>query len=315
MPDLSDLVQRIRDYAGVSGKKAISGANRFLRRDDPLHGPGDDGAIVEMGGVKVVGCGEAISPPFFRADPYGAGIAAVLANVNDVAAMGGVPTGIVNTVIGPRDHTDAALRGIADAAGWYDVPVIGGHLTESADAYALSAFAMGQAEAPLSMAHVAPGQVVMMVACLNGRLREDFPFFTTLGSQRDTLGRDIRLLAEAARRGLAVAAKDVSMAGVLGSLAMLLEYRKLGADVDLERLPVPAGVDLYRWLISFPTFAFWLTAEPTQASDCIAFFEAHGLVCAPVGHVSDTTELALTQGSDTSVFLDFRNESVTGLWD
>ena len=52
-------------------------------------GPGDDGAVVEiLGGRSVVVCGEAIHPPFVAADPHGAGMAAVLANVNDLAAMG-----------------------------------------------------------------------------------------------------------------------------------------------------------------------------------------------------------------------------------
>ena len=38
-------------------------------------------------------CGEAISPPFVAADPFGAGAAAVVTNVSDVRAMGGRPLG------------------------------------------------------------------------------------------------------------------------------------------------------------------------------------------------------------------------------
>ncbi len=312
---LSEITAFIRAHSGVTGKKAISGANRFIRKDDPLHGPGDDGAVVEMGGANVVGCGEAISPPFFRSDPYGSGIAAVLANVNDVAAMGGIPTGIVNTVIGPREHTDEALRGIADAADMYDIPVIGGHLTECSESYALSAFAMGLAEKPLSMANVASGQALLFVACLNGRMRDDFPFFTTLEKQRSTLGRDVRLFATAAARGLALSAKDVSMAGILGSLAMLLEFRKLGAVVDLDKLPTPAGVDRNRWLISFPTFAFWMTAEQETVPECIRLFEEHDLVCSHVGDVSQGSELILQQSGESHPLMDFATESITGLWD
>jgi AIR synthase related protein, N-terminal domain len=44
-------------------------------------------------------CGEAIFPPFVAADPHGAGFAAVLTNVNDLAAIGAEPLGIVDTVV------------------------------------------------------------------------------------------------------------------------------------------------------------------------------------------------------------------------
>ena len=55
------------------------------------------------------------------------------------------------------------------------------------------------------------------------------------------------------------------MAGVIGSLAMLLEPGRLGADVDLNALPAPAGVDLDRWLVCFPTYAFWLATDRPEA--------------------------------------------------
>ncbi len=51
-------------------------------------------------------------PPFVAADPYGAGIAAVLANVNDVAAMGGFPLAIVDTVVADRETARSVLEGM-----------------------------------------------------------------------------------------------------------------------------------------------------------------------------------------------------------
>src|SRR5262249_36606565 len=86
--DLADLVERIRTSPGVRGKSAIGVVSEVFQNSDWLTGPGDDGAVVQdSGGCLVVG-GEAILPSFVAADPYGAGIAAVLTNVNDLAAMG-----------------------------------------------------------------------------------------------------------------------------------------------------------------------------------------------------------------------------------
>lgn len=312
---LDTIVDAVRAYAGVTGKKAINGASRFVIADDPIHGPGDDGAVVDVDGKQVVGCGEAILPAFFQNDPYGAGIAAVLANVNDVAAMGGIPRGIINTVVGPKETTDVAMQGIQDAADMYDVPIIGGHLTQSAGTYALSAFALGHAQKVLSMAHIKPGMALLFVGCLNGRMRDDFPFFTSLDTQGPTLARDVRLLAQAAASGAAVAAKDVSMAGSLGSLAMLLEYSRCGAQLDMANHPMPQGVDPARWLISFPTYAFWLATEHDRIADCVNLFEAHGLACAHVGDTTANPEIVLNQSGKSRTLIDFSHESVTGLWD
>lgn len=311
---LERIVAQVRAHNGVTGKRHIAAVRRFVDTDDPVHGPGDDAAIIPVGEELIVACGEAIAPAFVRRDPHGAGIASVLACVNDVAATGGEPVGFVDTVVGPPEITDEILRGIRDAAAWYDVPVIGGHLTASDGEPALSSFAVGRAEAVLSMAHVEAGQTVLFAAFLNGHMRSDFPFFTSIDRQAHRLHRDVRVLPRVAAKGLAAAAKDVSMAGPLGSLAMLLEFRALGADVDLERLPVPADTDPLRWLVSFPTYAFWLTADPARAEECIAEFEAADLTCVAVGTVAEDPVLRLHLGGETATLLDFDTESVTGLW-
>ena len=312
---LSILVDTVRRHNGVTGKKTISQANRFVMAGDPIHGPGDDDAVIDIAGQLVIGCGEAISPPFFNSDPYGAGVAAILANVNDVAAMGGVPKGVVNTIIGPKSKTDKAMQGMQDAAEMYQVPIIGGHLTESEEACALSAFALGHAEQVLSMAHVAPGQALLFTGCLEGKMREDFPFFTSIENQRSTLARDVRLLARVAASGAAVAAKDVSMAGSLGSLAMLLEFTRCGAQIDMTQHPIPKETDPIKWLLSFPTFAFWLTAEQDRVGACIDLFESHDLVCAHVGDVTKDPTIVLSDGTQEEILFDLSSESITGLWD
>ena len=278
-----------------------------------MTGPGDDGAVVEMrGGGSIVVCGEAMHPAFVASDPRAAGMAAVLANVNDLAAMGAVPRGIVNTVVAPASMAAEALGGMAEAAGLYDVPVVGGHITEHAGEPALSAFAVGDADRVLSVSRARPGQHLVFACCLDGRMRADFPFFTTIGARGSRLAADVRLLAQAARQELASAAKDVSMAGSIGSLAMLLEPGALGAEIDLDELPAPAGVSLDRWLVCFPTYAFWLTTD--RPGQCVDLFHSAGLAAAVVGSVNGSGVLALRAGGERREVFDLKSEPITGLW-
>lgn len=56
------------------------------------------------------------------------------------------------------------------------------------------------------------------------------------------------------------AAKDVSMAGIVGTLGMLAEASGAGAELDVAAVPHPDAADLGSWLTCFPGYAM-LTAD------------------------------------------------------
>lgn len=314
---LADVVASVLANPGLRAKAEIGLVGDVLGDvpgvGDWLRGPGDDGAVVEAGGSRVVGCGEAIFPPFVAADPHGAGFAAVLTNVNDVAAMGAEPLGIVDTVVGPERVAREVLAGMREAALLYDVPVIGGHLTIHDGPPAVSAFGIGHAPVPLSVTRAAPGQSLVAAAALDGAMRPDFPFFPAFGSRGDRCAGDVRLLAALARDGVCVAAKDISMAGLIGSLAMLLEYGGLGVTVDLDALPVPTGVPLTAWLNCFPSFGFLLCVPRGREEECLASFARRDLAAAVVGSLEAGGELAVRSARERATVLRLDDFRVTGL--
>jgi uncharacterized protein len=313
MSELEALAQGLRDLPGVRSKAHIALVAEVFGSGDWFAGPGDDGAVLPPGRGSVVVGGEAILPAFVEADPYGAGVAAVLANVNDLAAMGAVPVALLDTVVGPEDVSREVLRGMHWAAQLYDVPVVGGHLTRTDGPPALSAFGVGRAERVLSATHAAPGQVLVLGCCVEGRMREDFLFFPSFDERGARLAGDVRLLAELAATGSAVAAKDVSMAGLVGSLAMLLEPTRLGVNVDLDVLPVPDGVPLADWLGCFPCFAFLLTCLPEQVDACVGAFRARGLTAQPLGLLTDDGGVRLVRGEQVVTVFNLALEGVTHL--
>ena len=313
MISLDDLVAALRAAPGLRGKAAIGLVSEVLGGSDWRGGPGDDGAVVEAFGGSVVACGEAMWPPFVRADPDGAGFAAVLTNVNDLAAMGAVPLGIVDTIVAREDVARAVLEGMRRACALFGVPVVGGHLTAHDGEPAVSAFGIGAATHPLSVTRMRTGQRLVAAYALDGEMRPDFPFFPAFARRGDRCAGDVRLLAEVAAAGSCVAAKDVSMAGFAGSLAMLLEHGRFGVTVDLDALPVPDGVDLLPWLTCFPSFGFLLCAPPGREDELVAAFTARDLAAAVVGELDDSGVLALRRGDETAAVLDLRTESVTGL--
>ena len=315
---LEELAGYLRSHPALRAKGEIQLVSDVFGTGSWVHGPGDDGAVVDLrtGGAPdghVIACGEALLPAFVAADPYGAGIAAILTNVNDLAAMGATPLAIVDTIVGSAAVASEALRGMKEACGWYDVALAGGHLTLHDGVPALSAFGVGRAQGVLSTTNVTAGQQLIVGACTTGEMRIDFPFFRSFVQRGAALGGDVRILASLAASGACVAAKDISMAGLVGSLAMLLEWSRSGVTVDLDAIPRPAGVPMRDWLTCFPAFAFLLCAPPGREGDCLDAFHARGLDAAVVGEIDSSGELFVRSGDRRALVLDLTTTAVTGL--
>ncbi len=311
--DVSALVEVVRSHPGVTAKSEIGLVSEVFESTDWLAGPGDDGAVVIEAGMSLVVGGEAILPSFAAADPYGAGVAAVTTNLNDLAAMGAWPLALVDTVTGQRAVIQQVLEGMRWAAGLYQVPVVGGHLTVTDGHPALSAFGLGRADRPLSAQSAEEGQSLVVGCCIEGTMRADFPFFPSFDERGERLAGDVRLLAEGASRGWVTAAKDVSMAGLVGSLAMLLECNRLGVTLDLDAVPVPPGVSLEQWITCFPCFAFLLCVPAGLEGECLRAFADRGLAAAVAGTLDGTGRLRLCSAGRVATAFDLAAESVTNL--
>jgi uncharacterized protein len=311
--ELADLARSAREHPGLQGKSVIKLVSEVFGPADWLSGPGDDGAAVPLGGTNVIACGEALWPPFVAGDPFGAGVAAVLTNVNDLAAMGASPLGIVDTIVADETVARRVLEGMRYACDIYAVPLLGGHLTRHEGAPSVSAFGIGRTDHPLSVANIRPGQRLVVAAAIEGDMRQDFPFFRSFEVRAAKVAGDVRVLAAVADSGACVAAKDISMAGLLGSLAMLLEHGRFGVTVDLDRLPRPLGVAMDRWLACFPSFGFLLCVPPGREDECIQPFHERGLQAVVVGEIDTSGQLALRRGGQRVTAFDLTADTVTGL--
>lgn len=309
MADLEALAARLRESAGLARKRSLG-----LVRGLPGLDAGDDAALVPHGDGFLVLCAEAISPDLLAADPFAAGAAALVTNVADVWAMGGRPLAVVDTLVSPdEEHAARVLEGLAWASELLAVPVVGGHLTIGHPA-ALSAACTGTVRRPLRASAARPGDVLLAAFCLEGRYRGALPVFTSLRDRpAERLRLDGAVLGEVAEAGLVHAARDVSMPGVAGSLLQMLELAGCGATLDLDLLPRPDGVDLERWLCTFPSFGFVLAARAEHASAACAAFTDRGLACAACGSFDPEQRLRLRRGGEEATMWDLVAAPVTGL--
>lgn len=249
-----------------------------------LGGPGfvgDDGAPVP--GTDLVAACDAIIPSMVERDPEWAGWCSVLVNVNDLAAMGATPVGLLDAV-GARDSSFAhrILSGLRRAAAAYGVPVLGGH-TQLGVPAALSVTALGRTEHPTPGGGGRPGHRVTLTADLAGGWRPGYS-----GRQWDSTSTrspaELRAMLSTVAATKPAAAKDVSMAGVVGTLGMLAEASGCGAELDVAAVPRPREASMGDWLTCFPGFAM-LSADhaatppagPATSAECGVLTEGSGV--------------------------------------
>ncbi len=316
-PALAGLAEELRTSPVFRAKTQIQPVAELLGLAPSPGGirNGDDAAAIPDRDGWLLLAADGILPALVERDPYLAGRCAVLANVNDVYAMGGRPTAMVDVLGAPSDAAAAELcRGLRDGAARYQVPLVGGHVLRTAGQGSLAVAILGRARALITSFDAHPGDRLLLVTHPDGRWMEPDGFWNATLARNDAgLLPSLELLPAVAEAGLVRAGKDVSMSGVAGTAVMLAEASGVGARLDLDALRPPDGVPLARWLLAFMSYGFLLAAPPQACAALAAPFLARGLQAADVGEVTAGSEVVLVQGGQAALLWDWRSSGFTGL--
>lgn len=310
MNALAGLVERLRESRGFRHKSDISHVLSRLPSNAQSVAIGDDCAAIPDGDGYLLFAIEGMVSDFVHSMPWFAGYSGVMVNVSDIYAMGGRPLAVVDALwSGSADAAGEVLAGMAAASEVYGVPVVGGHSNVRSDGAQLAVAIVGRARKLLTSFDARPGDALMMAVDLRGRFEEPYPFWNaSVGSPEGRARADFELLPALAEDGLCDAAKDISMAGALGTALMLLECSEAGARIDLDALPRPAGVDIERWLTAFPSFGFVLSVRREHVGEVLARFAGRDLASAVIGEVDDSREVVVSRGDETALLWNFREE-------
>ncbi len=300
---LTQLVEKLRASRGIAHKCDIREVVATLGVEGFGGGNavavGDDCAAIADGDGYLLLAIEGFISEFVASDPWFAGWCGVMVNVSDIYAMGGRPIAVVDAI---WDKDNASMRpilqGLASAAGTYATPVVGGHSNVRAGSAQLAVAVLGRARALLTSFDACAGDVLLAVIDLRGEYRAPYLHWNAATkAPAARLRADLELLPQLAEDGLCKAAKDISQAGVLGTLLMLLECSGVGAGIDIDAVPCPEGIDREDWLLAtFPSFGFLLAVAPEHVETVLARFSARGISGAAIGSCDVSAGLRLRQG-------------------
>lgn len=318
--DLNGLVESLRNFPGVTRKKSISSVINFFPKQaysKVIASYGEDAAVVEQDDKWLLLAADGIMPSLMRANPFFAGYYAVLVNIHDISAMGGVPIAMLD-ILSVKDNRicSQVMKGMEAAVKKYGVPIVGGHTHPDCDYDAIDVAIIGVTEKGQAIfSHTAQvGDDVIVGMDLDGFYPEALPFAWDTTSKKDSpiLRRQMMIMNKILRKGLIRSGKDISNPGTLGTLGMLLETSGKGADINIDPIPRPQDVDLAQWLKSYQGCGYVITCDPTHSKEIIDMYTSVGVTAAVIGKVTEERKLIVRKGDESAVMFDFDKEIITG---
>jgi len=322
--DLKSLIDSIRNFEGITRKNLIKDVTGLLEETYNISGKtllgfGDDASALEIGNSQVVlMAADGMWGKLMEADPWWAGYCSVLVNVNDIAAMGGMPLGMTNVLSTQNEDICAQIMdGINEGVKKFGVPMVGGHVHPDAPYNSLDVSITGimNREDLITSCGARPGHKVLVAIDLEGNVHPQFHlnWDTTTMKTAELVQAQIMAMNELARKHLVSAGKDISNPGTIGTLGMLLEASNVGATVQLEMIPRNTDVNLEDWLKLYPGAGFVLTAEEDNVGDIIKILEKVNITTRVVGSITLDRKLYLTSGEDKEVVFDFYTDKIMGI--
>ena len=309
---LTDLIAELRRFRGLTRKSALGEILDIL--DETSY---DDAGFFEVGtgNIKVVVSCDGIVENLVESDPLLAGYYSVLANVNDVVAKGAKPVGFVNIISSSSDEMRRKVaEGIQNGLKKYKLKLLKGHTHPDTSYNAVDAMVIGITKSVLPSTTAKANDSLVMAVDLDGKFGSKgwLKTFdsTTMKSSREVLDR-LDSMIKLAERKFANAARDISGAGITGTIAMLCESSQVGAKVNLESIPKPLSVEIKNWLTTYPGMGFIISTK--QPTECLQLLRKHKLVAEIIGEITADKRIWLSYGEQRALFFDFKNESVFGV--
>ncbi len=225
---------------------------RDARCDGVVVGIGDDGAVLEpaAGLHQVQVIDTLVEGVHFPAnmDAADVGYRVVAVNLSDIASMGAVPRWMTLALTlrgGDEQWVEGFASGLFEAADAYDVALVGGDTT-AGDVVVATVHITGDVEPGRALLRTGarpgdtvfvtgtPGDAAAGLSSIGGGSRDDYLV-------RRFLRPEPRIAMGRALAGVASACIDVSD-GLVGDLRKLCEASGVGADVDVNTLPLSGAI-------------------------------------------------------------------------
>lgn len=317
--DPEKIKEILKHYPGITRKAPIRDVFEHLLCDATgiqLPNFGDDSAVIPFSGGFLLLAADGMMTTLLVNEPYAAAKASIMVCANDIYSMGGRPMAMVN-VLACQDEAMRMemIRGLKKGCEKLRVPMVGGHLHPDGPTPSLSVATLGFAKKVMRSHTAKAGQNIVAAIDMDGRAgcKSVMSWDANSGKTADQINKRMEVMPEIAEKGLADTCKDISNGGLIGTMAIMMENSGMGAEIDLQTIPVPDGIDFEKWIVCFQSYGFVLAVNEKATPALINAFQRVNVDARVVGKVTDTNRVVLTSGMKKALLFDFSKEMITGI--
>jgi selenophosphate synthetase-related protein len=319
---LDEIVKLLLSFDGISRKFVLPSIIDRLRlesfKGDSLHGLGEDSAVIDNGTDHyVLLTTDAILEELCLNHPHAAGFNAVLANVMDIYAAGGTPTSFaVALSYSDAGIGQALLDGLIAGSHTFQVPIVRGHTNSRSNSTYVVGSTTGtvQVRNLLTAGGAESGDMLVLIFDRDGQRGESYNLGWDSVTNRspDEVVTRLSVMNSLASAHLLTASKDVSMAGLVGTAAMMLEYSGRGGMLDLDAIEAsqPSGIEFEDWIRMYISLGFLVAIPKANMSELEKLVLKHGLTSNVIGVVDESKTVTLKLGEEERTLFDFSKGGV-----
>ncbi len=322
MTRLNDILQMLLTFDGISRKFVLPSIIDKLRaksfRGDTPHSLGEDSAAIATNSDDVILLTtDAIVEDLCLQHPRAAGFNVVLANVMDIYAAGGIPTSFaVALSYSDQKIGEAILDGLISGSHTFRIPIVRGHTNpRSSSTYVVgSATGFIEKDSLLTAGGAHENDLLIHLFDSEGMRGShyDLGWDSVTNRTSDSVVKRLSVMNDLANRKLVTASKDVSVAGIVGTASMMLEYSGKGGVIDLDAIDKvrPKEIPLEDWLRMYISLGFLLSAKNENFAEIKRVANAHDLKACKIGIVDESRMVKLKMGSEACTMFDYTKGSV-----
>jgi selenophosphate synthetase-related protein len=317
LTELEDIIRVLDEFEGISRKYVLPAIIGKLRsasyNGTQEHGLGEDSAAIITGSDDVVLLTtDAIVEELCLNHPHAAGFNAVLATVMDIYAAGGTPTSFaVALSYSDAETGEQLLEGLIDGSHSFRVPIVRGHTSPQSRLTYVVGSATGTVHKDhlLTAGGAESGDALVLLFDETGQRGASYRlgWDSVTGHSSEHVVKRLTVMNELASENLLNASKDISVAGLVGTAGMMLEYSGKGGIIDLDAIDMtrPQSIGLNDWIRMYISLGFLVAAPESNLKHITKIADAHDMTAAKIGIVDDSTALRLRLVSEVRIMFDY----------
>ena len=322
--DLSKIVELIKNSQQIKKKYLLHPTLEFFKqfgyKNESIYASlGQDSAAIlpyQNSETLILLTIDELSKPFLQSNPQGAGYSSLFVASDDIYACGGLPlAACISIVAKNQEELNMMLTGINTASEMLNLPIVRGHTSIENEPH-LTISAMGTIEKNLfvSSGSAQENDVIALIIDPQGEpSKTNCLYWNSIHERISHLKEKRRVIYLLSKAQCIHSSKDISNAGIFGTLLQMMELSNMGARIEIEKIEIPSSLiqkryQLEEYVQMYLTSSFIVSLDPEKIDKATKIVQDLDLHINIIGNVISTKKIIIAKNNNTMDLFDFSKE-------